>query len=209
LNATTYQGTLVAGQSAVSVPVKVEYDGGSYFITQTKTYTYYTLEYVEENPSVALQAAMLAPADIAAYYAAFKKFPANFAAKNFDGNSFEEVQEVFGNAARHVSKYDRVTGYARHVPFNTNNTVYYEFDVALLETYWTQGERGVGRVVSWEGGWNSAEYDGAPVSVYTDDHYATFQEYLNNGQFGKRFDAERSLNFIKWSAPDTVSAKQA
>lgn len=50
------------------------------------------------------------------------------------------------------------------------------------------------------------EYDGAPVSVYTDDHYATFQEYLNNGRFLGRFDAERNLTFTKWTVPDTVTA---
>ncbi len=206
LNATTYKGTLVAGQSAVAVPVKVEYDGGSYSILQTKTYTYYTLEYVEAHPSVAAQAAMTTPADIAAYYAAFKQFPANFAAKNFDGNSFSEVEEVFGIDTRYVSKYDRTNGYAQYVPYNDENTVYYEFDVALLSSYWTSGARGVGRVVSWAGGWESAGYDGSPVSVYTDDHYATFQEYLNDGTFGKRFDAERNLTFVKWGAASTITA---
>ncbi len=206
LNATTYQGTLVAGQSAVSVPVKVEYDGGSCLITQTKTYTYYTLEYVRSNPSVKTAAAMLTPADIAAYYAAFEEFPANYAAKNFDGNSFYEVEEVFGNDTRYVSEYSRTNGYAQYVPYNEANTVYYEFDVALVPSYWTDGERGVGRVVSWKGGWDSAQYDSAPVSVYTDDHYKTFQEYLNDGTFGKRFDAEGNLTFTKWTAPDTVTA---
>ncbi len=205
LNATTYSGTLVAGQSAVAVPVKVEYDGGSCLIKQTKTYTYYTLEYVELNPSFIAAAAMTAPADIAAYYAAFKQFPANFAAKNFDGNSFWEVEQVFGDDTRYVSKYSRTNGYAQHVPFNEGNTVYYEFDVALVSSYWTNGERGVGRVVSWEGGWDSVEYDSSPVSVYTDDHYATFQEYLNDGTFGERFDAEGNLTFTKWTAPDTVA----
>jgi hypothetical protein len=81
--------------------------------------------------------------------------------------------------------------------------VYYEFDVALDGTY-DKDERGVGRVVSWANGWDAEGYDGAPVSVYTDDHYATFQEYLNTGEFGERFDAERNLTYFEWSAPETV-----
>ena len=65
LNATAFAGTLVAGQSAVAVPSKVVYDGGSCQVQQTKTYTYYTWEYVRANPSVAANAAMTSPTDIA------------------------------------------------------------------------------------------------------------------------------------------------
>ena len=207
LNAVTYSGTLVAGRSAVSVPVKITYDGGSYQIAQTKTYTYYTLEYVEANPEFADEAAMLTPADVAAYYAAFQEFPANYAAKNFDeGNTFSEVKAVFGDDTRYVSEYNRTDGYATAVPYRGSAPTYYEFDIALNASYWEEGERGVGRVVSWGGGWNGTGYDSAPVSVYTDDHYATFQEYLNTGEFGERFDAEQNLTFTQWSAPTTVTA---
>ena len=207
LNAVTYSGTLVAGRSAVSVPVKITYDGGSYQIAQTKTYTYYTLEYVEANPEFADEAAMLTPADVAAYYAAFQEFPANYAAKNFDeGNAFSEVKAVFGDDTRYVSEYNRTDGYATAVPYRGSAPTYYEFDIALNASYWEEGERGVGRVVSWGGGWNGTGYDSAPVSVYTDDHYATFQEYLNTGEFGERFDAEQNLTFTQWSAPTTVTA---
>ena len=209
-NPITFNGTLVAGQSSVSVPVKVEYDGGRYAITQTKTYTYYTIEYVESHPEVKEKAAMLDPMDIAAYYTAFKQFPANFAAKtkNLQSvcSSFSEVQSVFGDDARYVSKYEHTNGYAQYVPYNSSNTVYYEFDVALDSSYWEENERGVGRVVAWEAGWVSSEYNSAPVCVFTDDHYGTFQEYLNTGEFGKRFDAEMSLTFVEWSAPDTITA---
>lgn len=210
LNAVTFQGTLVAGQSSVSVPVKVEYDGGRYAITQTKTYTYYTVAYVEAHPEIASKAAMTEPADIAAYYTAFKQFPANFAAKTKNLQSvcsdFASLQKIFGDDTRYVSKYDRISGYAQYVPYNSSNTVYYEFDVALDPSYWEENERGVGRVVAWEAGWVGDEYDSSPVCVYTDDHYASFQEYLNTGDFGKRFDAEMDLTFVKWSEPDTVSA---
>ena len=205
LNAVTHSGGLVAGQTSVSVPVEVAYSANGYQILQTKTYTYYTLSYVKANPSLAEKAAMTEPADIAAYYAAFGEFPANFAASNCDGNSFSEVKAVFGDDTRYVSKYSRTNGYAQHVPYSTGNTTYYEFDVALDASYWENGERGVGRVVAWEGGWDATGYNDAPVAVYTDDHYATFQEYLNDGSFGVRFDAEMNLTFAKWSAPTTMA----
>lgn len=207
LNPTTFEGTLIAGQSSVSVPVKVEYDGGRYEIKQTKTYTYYTVEYVESHPEIKDQAAMLTPEDVAAYYAAFKQIPANYAAKTKNLNSvlrsYDNLYQIFGEDTRYVSKYNRSNGYAQYVPHESNN-VYYEFDIALSSSYWERGERGVGRVVTWEYGWIGSEYDASPVSVYTDDHYATFQEYLNTGEFGKRFDAEMNLTFIKHSEPDTV-----
>lgn len=207
LNPTTFEGTLIAGQSSVSVPVKVEYDGGRYEIKQTKTYTYYTVEYVESHPEIKGQAAMLTPEDVAAYYAAFKQIPANYAAKTKNLNSvlrsYDNLYQIFGEDTRYVSKYNRSNGYAQYVPHESNN-VYYEFDIAFSSSYWERGERGVGRVVTWEYGWIGSEYDASPVSVYTDDHYATFQEYLNTGEFGKRFDAEMNLTFIKHSEPDTV-----
>ncbi len=206
LNAVTFKGTLVAGQSSVSVPVSVSFDGGSYTVLQTKTYTYYTLEYVEAHPNVADEAAMLTPKDVAAYYSAFKQFPANYAAKNCTGNKFKTVKATFGDDTRYVSKYDRTDGYAMYVPYTLENTTYYEFDIALDASYWEDGERGVGRVVAWENGWDSEGYDDSPVCVYTDDHYATFQEYMNTGAFGRRFDAERSLVFVRWTPPKTYSA---
>jgi hypothetical protein len=209
LNPTTFQGTLVAGQSSVSVPVKVEYDGGRYEITQTKTYTYYTVEYVQSHPEIKDKAAMLTPEDVAAYYAAFKQIPANYAWKTKNLNSillsYDSLYQIFGEDTRYVSKYSRNNGYAQYVPHESTN-IYYEFDIALSSSYWEQGERGVGRVVTWEYGWVGAEYDSSPVSVYTDDHYATFQEYLNTGEFGTRFDAEMNLTFTKHSEPDTVQA---
>ena len=209
LNPTTFQGTLVAGQSSVSVPVKVEYDGGRYEIKETKTYTYYTVEYVEAHPEIKDKAAMITPEDVAAYYAAFKQIPANYAAKTKNLNSvlpsYASLYKIFGEDTRYASKYDRSNGYAQYVPHESKN-VYYEFDIALSSTYWERGERGVGRVVTWEYGWVGDEYDSSPVSVYTDDHYATFQEYLNTGEFGTRFDAEMNLTFIKHSEPDAVQA---
>ena len=53
----------------------------------------------------------------------------------------------------------------------------------------------MGRVVIWEYGF-SCYTDGtsiAPVCVYTDDHYATFQEYNCMGGFAHRFNGERTV----------------
>ncbi len=203
LNPTVFTGTLVAGESSVSVPVKVEYVAGRYEVTQTKTYTYYDLDYVEANPSAVQRAAMLTPQDVAAYYAAFGEFPANYAAKNCDGNSWTDVEWVFGEDTRYVSQYSRTDGYVQYVPYISSGLVYYEFDIDVNGLY-GKSSRGVGRVVSFANGWNAAGYDDAPVSVYTDDHYATFQEYLNTGEFGERFDAERNPTFFEWSNPETI-----
>lgn len=202
LNGVTFNGTLVAGQSAVNVPIQVTYDGGSYQITQTKTYTYYTLEYMQAHPNVSLlAAAMLSPQDVAAYYTAFKQFPANYALKSVD-YSWEGVEAVFGDYTRYVSQYSRTTGYASHVPYKASDTTYFEFDIAL-DNYGASS-RGVGRVVAWRAGWDVAGYNDAPVCVYTDDHYASFQEYLNDGTFSKRFDAEMNVTNTVYASAQTL-----
>lgn len=204
LNATRYRGGLNAGASTVSAPVSVVYDGGSCTVLQTKEYTYYTLAYVKEHLSQIAKATITSPVDVANYYLAFGEFPANYATKNFGGNDFDTVAEVFGADTRYVSQYDRTSGYAQYVPYNHLDTTYYEFDIALDESY-NESNRGVGRVVIWRAGWLGEGYDDSPVAVYTDDHYATFQEYLNTGAFGTRFDAERNITFTEWSATKTYT----
>lgn len=52
--------------------------------------------------------------------------------------------------------------------------------------------RQVGRVVVWEYGF-SCYGNNNPVCIYTDDHYATFQEYDCMGGFAHRFNSERSV----------------
>jgi hypothetical protein len=124
-----YTGGLNAGESAVSVPVSVRFDGGSCIVLQTKTYVYYTLAYIVANPRFYDDAVMVEPMDVAAYYTAFEEFPINYAAKNFDGPTFEEIAEVCETDTRYVSKYNRTTGYAQYVPYHFINNVYYEFDI--------------------------------------------------------------------------------
>ncbi len=210
-NATVYEGVLQSGVSSVSVPVKIDYIGGEYVTTQTKTYTYYSYQYIVENPQYAEAATMTDPIDVINYYQAFKEFPANYVAKNFSDGKTETklatAREIFGDDARYVSKYSRTNGYALHVPYSTHNTttpVYYEFDIALEESYWLSNSRGVGRVVAWEDGWTGSGYDHSVVAIYTDDHYQTFQEYLNTGYFSSRFDAECTLTNKIWSAPTCI-----
>ena len=170
-NPVRYTGTLVAGSSQVTVPYK-----GS-----TKTFTYYTEEYVEQNPSVKNDAAMIKPEDICAYVNAFGVWPANVQTS---------TSSVFGSLTRRLSnRYTRTDGYAQAVPYSVNS--YYEIDIDIDGTY-TTSNRGVGRVVVWLDGFSTSGYQG-PVCVYTDDHYATFQEYANNGYFMPRFNGERIM----------------
>jgi len=91
------------------------------------------------------------------------------------------------------------------VPYNYgSNFIYYECDIDLDGTY-NKSNRGVGRVVVWFNGFNADGYVESPVAVYTDDHYATFQEYFNYKSLGERFDAEMAIVHAKWSNPTTLN----
>ena len=102
--------------------------------------------------------------------------------------------------------YTRNDGYVLAFgDYYIQNQTYYEFDVPLR---YGKG-RGVGRLVLFTQGLNAPGYIGEPLLVFTDDHYATFCEYLNysiNGvaAFGPRFDAEYMKTGRKWSPAHTV-----
>ncbi|MCB9498166.1 MAG: Ig domain-containing protein [Erysipelotrichaceae bacterium] len=196
---TVYSGTLTDGVSSVSVPNDITITGNTYTVNSYKTYTYYSFDYVSSHSgSLTLSSiAMIDPVDIANYYIAFHAIPANFGGSSIseDCGTLTEVNSLFGSTyARKISQYSLTTGYATAVPWNAQDggstPVYYEFDIALLSSY-TTSNRGVGRVVMWVYGW-SCYSDNEPVAVYTDDHYATFGEYLNYGTFGTRFDSQTS-----------------
>ena len=185
--------------------------------TETKTYTYYTYAYVNANKaSLNLDAiALTDPVDVCNYFEAFGCAPANYGQTNFsttfrDGvavPSRDNVKALFGNKARCMSKYNRTDGYAVAVPFNSGSGfAYYEFDIDTDGTY-SVTSRQVGRVVAWDYGFScySNFSDRLPVCVYTDDHYATFQEYNNMGGFSPRFDAERNLTGTKHTALTTIA----
>ena len=183
---TTYVGDLVDGESSVSVPTSIKVSGNSYTVLATKTYTYYSFNYVRNNSEYVEDATMLSKVDVANYYLAFHTLPANYATSS----NKSTVRAIFGEDTRMASYYDRDDGYATAVPFNGNPPSYYELDIGLDGAdYSVSGSRGTGRIVVWEQGFSC--YGNDMVAIYTDDHYATFQEYLNYGSFGDRFNAER------------------
>ena len=209
INPNKYTGTLVAGSTSVTVPVSVSYSGNRYTVLQTKTYTYYTLDYVESHPSVASDAAMTNAVDVANYYSIFGTIPANYGGSGSGMNSISSVQDVFGSDARQVSYYSRTDGYATAVPNINASSGYYEFDIDLDGSYYpSSGGRGVGRVVAWKNGINNSAYGNGSYRVchFTDDHYATFQEFNNLGEFLPKFDAERKVTSKSWSQPVTATA---
>lgn len=201
---TTFTGTLVDGVSTVEVPTSITKVGGTYTVNSYKEYTYYSYDYVASNyNSLDLDAiAMTDPVDIANYYIAFKEIPANFGAKTSvdqDCGSVSNVNNIFGDNARCVSQYSRTDGYAYGLPYNkhgsTGKPLYYEFDIDVDGNYSTSS-RGTGRVVMWLDGFSCYE-DNTPVPTLTYDHYATFQEYLNDGTWGTPFDTNNNPNIYR------------
>ena len=190
LNPVRFEGELVSQRSSVTVPILVEENDDSYEVIETRTYTYFTYEDVVKDPSLVELAAMVEPLDVANYFIAFGTYPANYVYKK----QFDTAKSTFGSYTRCVSDYSRTDGYARSVPcaFKNGKPHYYECDIALEKSY-SKSNRGVGRLVVWEYGFDAKGYDDAPVAVYTDDHYASFTEYLNNGTWGERFNAEMNV----------------
>lgn len=197
---------LVSGVSRVTMPVGVSYNGDTCSATSVTTYVYYDYSYVSAHPEVAEEASYTDPVDVANYFIAFGTYPANYVLKA----SYRTAYTIFGEDTRCVSHYSRTDGYARSVPYASvgGSPSYYECDIALSAAY-SSSNRGVGRLVVWEYGFDETKgaehYDSAPVAVYTDDHYYTFQEYLNTGLFSPRFNAEGSRTSCSWSAPTTIA----
>lgn len=198
----------------LTIPYKVTIskdDGSSLNVTKWKSYTYHSYEYCYDqivnkgaNPK---DYAIVDPVDIANYYVLFDRIPPNFGVKVQNGNegetiiqgdtpSLDEVNSLFGRRfARRVSEYSYSGGYAESVPYReytpgSNRPLYYEFDYDVDGTY-TTGNRGIGRVVGWEGGFTTNN-DYVNAVTLTDDHYYTFLEYTNYGQWNERFDGDSS-----------------
>jgi hypothetical protein len=205
INPITFNGTPSDGDS-VTVPTSITRSGNSYTVNSSKTYTYYTLDYIKEHTNLKSQAAMIEPEDVAAFYTIFKTNPANYATSS----NISSVKSVFGSDAREVSHYTKTTGYATSVPYAAKNGApsYYEFDIDVDGSYSTSS-RGVGRVVAWEYGFDTSKgatnYSSAPVCVFTDDHYFTFQEFLNYGSFGPRFNVEGNPTNYIWGVSTTLN----
>ena len=196
-----FEGELVAGESQAEVPIEVKMEGNRYSVLRRKAYTYYSFDYVYDHPEVSKDAAMTSPIDVANYFSIFKEFPANYIT-NQDKRS-ETAKSLFGEDVRQVSTYDRVDGYIKEIPYavdpSTNLPLYHEFDIALDDSY--ASSRGVGRVVAVETGLDVESYGKDVVCYYTDDHYATFQEYGNLGEFLPRFSADYNILDMGWGEP--------
>ena len=202
INPITYTDTKIPGESYIDMPIDISVEGNKYVINETKRYTYYTYDYVVNNPEVAESASYVTPTDVANYFIAFGTYPANYVIKK----SYKTAYNLFKENTRCVSDYDRTTGYANYVPYKANSSGkphYYECDIALEPTY-SSSNRGIGRVVVWEYGFSYVGYDASIVAVYTDDHYATFQEYLNTGKWGERFNAEQRRTAYTWGSAKTL-----
>ena len=198
-NPIQYTKTLVAGESKITAPLAYEYDAttNTYKVTESKEFTYYTADYVRNHPEAKADATLTDPLDVCIYYTLFEKWPANYS------TNVSNIQSLFGSNTRKVSKYNRTDGYCRAIPWYGNG-YYYELDIDVDGSY-SQSSRGVGRVVVWEKGWTADGYDSAPVCIYTDDHYNTFIEYLNNGTWSNRFNAEGRIASISYSTANTIT----
>ncbi|MFA7192757.1 MAG: hypothetical protein WC131_01395, partial [Bacilli bacterium] len=133
--------------------------------------------------------------------------PANYVSSS----EYWDAYDIFGDNTRCVSWYERTDGYATAIPYKAygSKPSYYEFDIATSSSY-SSNNRGVGRVVAWEYGFDPLKgatgYDSSPVSIYTDDHYFTFQEYMNDGTFGQRFNGTNKYTSYIWGVSTTLSS---
>lgn len=212
INPQSYNNSsLVSGVTKRSIPTKIEYDGSNYVVTETKEYTYYDreegLEYITTHgkDDNYYKMVLTDPVDVANYYLLFEDFPINYMDKS-DANFYYYDFEFFAPDIRCVSQYSRTNGYVTAIPLNMNNgsIVYYELDLKLDESY-SPSSRGVGRLVVFTNGFVGEGYDTSPVIVYTDDHYATFNEFNNYGSFIKRFNAERNPTPYDWCNITTIN----
>lgn len=210
INPTVFSGELEDGVSQVTVPINVTIDtnNNTYTVNEYKTYTYYSFDYAQSHAYLKNEIALTDPVDVANYYTIFGEIPANYA---FDSDLYE-CNDVFGSLTRKVQQFSSTTGYATSVPYNcrpgTSKPVYYEFDIAINSSYdaTVSSTRGVGRVIGWQYGFNSDYgYDTAPVCIFTDDHYATFQEFNNLGGWCTRFDAEKTPLLRRWKQSITLN----
>ncbi len=178
-----YSGDLVSGSSQVTVPIGDVVDGEFVKINE-KTLTYYDQTTVISNSIQPSVCSYTDPFDVAAYILAFGVAPVNYYSDD------TSVKTYFGNYARKQSYYDYNSGYVNAIDGVDGSSGYTEYDIY----YPGKSIRGVGRVVVF----NSGPYSNASLAVYTDDHYATFQEFSGFG-FNYRFDAQTRRTGYAWS----------
>lgn len=185
------------------IEMPYSYDKSTHQVTSYHTYKYYSVSYLESNTYLVSQNVYTDPVDVCNYVIAFGQWPINYAysSQYSDRTSIGVSYSDF----RCVSEYNWTTGYVTKVPaagVDTSSFHYYELDVDLDGTY-TKSSRGAGRIVWFPGGFNTYENYGGGVCVFTDDHYATFQEYLNTGAFTKSFNVQEAFTNCVHGFPTT------
>ncbi len=195
-----YEDELVSGESSIEIPTKIEEKNGKYVVLSSKTLTYYEQDDVINGKYSVEEASVIDPFDVISYRIAFGEYPVNYGTN---------IPSYFGKYGRRISqRYTRTDGYVNAVPGIVdaplfNELGYYELDIALNGDNNYGKDRGTGRVVFFYAGINEEGYKNDIYAVYTDDHYATFQEYLGYG-FSDKFDAQTTRTGKCWSKAITL-----
>ena len=202
INPIKFSGELQSGVSFVDVPtsISVNKNSSTYIVNETKRLTYYDYDYVTSNNLEPSEVSIIDPLEVALYYAAFNKAPVNYNESGSSNHSY------FGDYARRISsEYYRTDGYVNALSGITPTDGYIELDIGINGNYAIRS-RGVGRIVVFYSGSTSLGYDNSPLLVYTDDHYATFREFLGY-DFALPFDAQNQRTGNTYKPYNVLSPK--
>lgn len=202
INPIKFSGELQSGVSFVDVPtsISVNKNSSTYIVNETKRLTYYDYDYVTSNNLEPSEVSIIDPLEVALYYAAFNKAPVNYNESGSSNHSY------FGDYARRISSvYKRTDGYVNALSGITPTDGYIELDIGVNGNYAIRS-RGVGRIVVFYSGSSSSGYDNSPLLVYTDDHYATFREFLGY-DFSLPFDAQNQRTGNTYKPYNVLSPK--
>lgn len=202
INPIKFSGELQSGVSFVDVPtsISVNKNSSTYIVNETKRLTYYDYDYVTSNNLEPSEVSIIDPLEVALYYAAFNKAPVNYNESGSSNHSY------FGDYARRISsEYYRTDGYVNALSGITPTDGYIELDIGINGNYAIRS-RGVGRIVVFYSGSSSSGYDNSPLLVYTDDHYATFREFLGY-DFSLPFDAQNQRTGNTYKPYNVLSPK--
>ena len=202
INPIKFSGELQSGVSYVDVPtsISVNKNSSTYIVNETKRLTYYDYDYVTSNNLEPSEVSIIDPLEVALYYVAFNKAPVNYNESGSSNHSY------FGDYARRISsEYSRTDGYVNALSGITPTDGYIELDIGINGNYAIRS-RGVGRIVVFYSGSSSSGYDNSPLLVYTDDHYATFREFLGY-DFSLPFDAQNQRTGNTYKPYNVLSPK--
>ena len=202
INPIKFSGELQSGVSYVDVPtsISVNKNSSTYIVNETKRLTYYDYDYVTSNNLEPSEVSIIDPLEVALYYVAFNKAPVNYNESGSSNHSY------FGDYARRISsEYYRTDGYVNALSGITPTDGYIELDIGVNGNYAIRS-RGVGRIVVFYSGSTSLGYDNSPLLVYTDDHYATFREFLGY-DFSLPFDAQNQRTGNTYKPYNVLSPK--